>query len=60
MNDLQRVVASHHGIDAWVLYDFRKSNPLAWHMIGLDVDAHCTRRWLVVIPAHGRVHKIVH
>ena len=60
MIDLQKVVASHDGIEAWVLYDFRKSNPLAWHMIGLDADAHCTRRWLVVIPAHGRVHKIVH
>lgn len=60
MNHLQRAVASHAGIDAWVLYDFRKSNPLAWHMLDLDAETHCTRRWLVVIPAHGRIQKVVH
>lgn len=48
------------GLDAWVLYDFRGSNPLAWKVLDLSADAHCTRRWMVVIPASGHVVKIVH
>lgn len=59
LHQLQTAVAAS-GCDAWVLYDFRKSNPLAWQILGLDADTHCTRRWLVVIPAHGRPVKIVH
>jgi len=48
------------GADAWVLYDFRGTNDLAWDMLALADDAHCTRRWLVIIPAHGHMKKIVH
>ena len=48
------------GFDAWVLYDFRGSNDLAWDILALDKEAHCTRRWMVVIPAKGKAHKIVH
>lgn len=48
------------GLDAWLLFDFRRTNPLAWKMLGLADDAHCTRRWMIVIPANGPVVKIVH
>lgn len=48
------------GADAWVLYDFRGSNDLAWAMLSVPSDAHCTRRWMVVIPAQGHAVKIVH
>lgn len=48
------------GADAWAIYDFRKTNDLAWSMLGLSTDSHCTRRWMILIPAHGRPHKIVH
>lgn len=47
-------------IDAWVMYDFRGTNDLAWTMLEIPPDAHCTRRWAVVIPAHGTPVKIVH
>jgi len=46
--------------DAWVLYDFRGSNDLAWTIVNLSADAHCTRRWIVVIPSQGRPKKLVH
>lgn len=49
-----------HGIDAWMMYDMRGSNDLAWHMLNVAPDAHCTRRWAVIIPAHGRPVKVVH
>ena len=48
------------GIDAWVLYDFRGSNMIAWDILGLASDAHCTRRWMVAIPAQGPTTVIVH
>lgn len=48
------------GIDAWALYDFRGSNRIAWDILGLAADAHCTRRWMVVAPAQGPTTAIVH
>ena len=47
-------------VDAWVMYDFRGSNDLAWTMASLPSDAHCTRRWVIVVPAKGKAVKIVH
>lgn len=58
-NTIQQAV-SRSGFDAWVLYDFRGSNELAWDVLQLDANAHCTRRWIVVIPATGRPVKITH
>lgn len=49
-----------NGADAWALYDFRGTNDLAWTMLNIPSDAHCTRRWMVVIPAQGHIVKIVH
>lgn len=56
---LQSVIQRYE-LDAWVLYDFRGSNSIAWQLLGLPADAHCTRRWMIVIPAHGTPIKIVH
>ncbi|MBU3699846.1 MAG: aminopeptidase P family protein [Candidatus Kapabacteria bacterium] len=56
---MQQAVAKS-GFDAWVLYDFRRSNELAWDVLQVDPDAHCTRRWIVIIPASGRPIKITH
>lgn len=51
---------SNAGIDAWALYDFRGQNNLAWTMLNIPPDAHCSRRWMVVIPATGKPVKLVH
>ncbi|MBI2793460.1 MAG: aminopeptidase P family protein [Ignavibacteria bacterium] len=56
---MQEAIRSY-GADAWAIYDFRKTNDLAWSMLGVSNDHHCTRRWMVVVPAHGKPHKIVH
>ncbi len=48
------------GIDAWVMYDFRGTNDLAWTMLDIPSDAHCSRRFMVIVPAHGNPVKIVH
>ncbi len=47
-------------IPAWLLYDFRGSNPFAAHVLGLPSNLHATRRWAVLIPAEGMPEKIVH
>jgi Xaa-Pro aminopeptidase len=47
------------GIDAWLLYDFRHSNPIAWQTLDLPPETHCSRRWAVIIPAEGEPVKIV-
>jgi hypothetical protein len=59
LTDMQDAV-SQSGADAWVLFDMRRSNNLAWDVLRVDPNAHCTRRWMVIIPAHGRPVKITH
>jgi Xaa-Pro aminopeptidase len=41
------------GIDGWLLYDFRGSNPVARAVIGFDPKQIATRRWFYLIPARG-------
>ena len=41
------------GLDGWLLYDFRRSNPIAHRVLALDPHALFSRRWLYYIPAHG-------
>lgn len=48
------------GFDGWLLYDFRKTNPLARRVLGFAEDGHSTRRWMYFIPAEGTPRKLVH
>lgn len=41
------------GLDGWLFYDFRKSNPIAYQVLSLPADAFYSRRWFYFIPAHG-------
>ncbi|MSO62089.1 MAG: aminopeptidase P family protein [Acidobacteria bacterium] len=50
-----------HGLDAWLLYDFQKSNPVAYRMAGMGAAGHlATRRWFYLIPASGEPRALVH
>jgi Xaa-Pro dipeptidase len=40
------------GVDAWVLYDFRGSNPVFWQVMGVE-PRPTTRRLFAVLPADG-------
>lgn len=62
MFDLAAVQAAirQFGCDGWLLYDFRKSNPLARRVLGFDEAGHSTRRWMYFIPADGEPTKLVH
>src|SRR5215207_5386017 len=48
------------GIDAWLLYDFRGSNPLARRIVQIADGAMLTRRWFYFIPARGEPQKLLH
>jgi Xaa-Pro aminopeptidase len=49
------------GIDGWLLYDFRESNPIAVRVAGNGGGGHlATRRWFYLIPAEGEPRGLVH
>jgi Xaa-Pro dipeptidase len=48
------------GIDGWLLYDFRGSNPIARRLIGFNERQIATRRWFYWIPAQGEPVAFVH
>src|SRR5438105_13418370 len=48
------------GLDGWLFYDFRGSDPLAARILRLDSARHTTRRWYYLIPAQGSPIKILH
>lgn len=49
------------GLEAWLLFDFHGSNPVAVRVAGLDGAGHmATRRWYYLIPANGAPKGLVH
>ena len=46
-------------LDAWLLYDFRKSNEIAQNILDIPKDSHLTRRFYYFIPKEGTPVKIV-
>jgi Xaa-Pro dipeptidase len=47
-------------LPAWLFYDFRGSDPIAYRVLGLDPDGHSTRRWFYLIPSEGEPVRLVH
>ena len=48
------------GLDGWLFYDFRGSDPLAPRILKLEQRGISTRRWFYFVPASGEPTKIVH
>ncbi len=49
------------GLDGWLLYDFRGSNPIAARLAGVAGSGKmATRRWYYLIPASGDPRGLVH
>ncbi len=46
-----------HGLDGWLLYNFRGNNPIASDLLGLPA---LTRRYFVLVPAEGRPVALTH
>ncbi|WP_158943677.1 Xaa-Pro peptidase family protein [Granulicella sp. S190] len=51
---------SDANLDGWLFYDHHHRDPLAYSILGLDPEAHVTRRWFYLIPAKGEPKKLVH
>ncbi len=60
--NLQEVQAAlrDQKLDGWLFYDHHHRDPLAYRILGLDENAHVTRRWFYLIPATGEPKKLVH
>ena len=56
---IQSALADAH-LDGWLFYDHHHRDPLAYRILGLDENAHVTRRWFYFIPALGDPRKLVH
>src|SRR5205085_11730536 len=48
------------GLDGWLFYDFRQSDPLAYRILKLDPKQFSTRRWFYFVPAEGQPTRINH
>ncbi len=59
VNEIQQALCET-GIDGWLFYDFRGSDPLAYRILQLDPTLHVTRRWYYWIPAQGAPVKLLH
>lgn len=49
----------HWDLDGWLLYDFHRSNPIAYEILDLH-DGLFTRRWFYWIPREGNPLKLIH
>jgi Xaa-Pro dipeptidase len=47
-------------LDAWLFFDFRRSNQIAWDLLQLGGDEMITRRWFYLVPAHGEPVRVLH
>src|SRR5262249_47308291 len=47
------------GLDGWLFYDFRLSDPIAYRVLELSEHGATTRRWFCLVPARGPVQTIV-
>lgn len=56
--DIQRAIADA-GLDGWLLYDFRGTNPIAQDFLGFG-HLHLSRRIFVLIPRTGAPVAITH
>jgi len=58
--EIQSALREIAGLDGWLFYDFRGSDPLAYRVLRLDPTLHVTRRWYYWVPAQGRPVKLMH
>jgi len=47
-------------LDGWLFFDFRRSDEIAYRVLGLDPAGARSRRWYCLVPASGPPRKLVH
>src|ERR1044071_3197252 len=48
------------GLDGWLFYDFRRSDPLAYRLLKPPTPGVPTRRWFYYVPVVGEPVRVVH
>jgi Xaa-Pro aminopeptidase len=48
------------GLDGWLFYDFRGSDPIGRAVLGIPEDRALSRRWFYLVPARGEPIKLCH
>jgi len=56
--DIQQAL-QEAGLDGWLFYDFRLSDPIAYRVLELSQHGATTRRWFCFVPARGLVRTLV-
>lgn len=61
MGRLKEIAAAldEASLDGWLFYDFRRSDPLAYRVLGLPSEGITTRRWFCYVPAAGAPSALV-
>jgi Xaa-Pro dipeptidase len=59
LRDIQKNLVEQN-LDGWLLYDFRRSNDLAFDLLEIPEEKFFTRRFFYWIPKKGKPVKIVH
>src|SRR5438046_5333741 len=52
LEQIQETLQSE-GLDGWLFYDFRKSNPIAYQILSIPLNSFFSRRWFYFVPAYG-------
>src|SRR5579859_29307 len=47
------------GVDGWLFYDFRRSNPIAHRILDISEHIFFSRRWCYYVPARGEPARLV-
>ena len=47
-------------LDGWLFFDFRRSDEIAYRLLGLDPGGARSRRWYCLVPAQGQPRKLFH
>src|SRR5205085_11824976 len=47
-------------LDGWLFFDFRRSDEIAYRVLGLDPAGARSRRWYCLVPAQGQPRRLVH
>jgi Xaa-Pro dipeptidase len=58
VDDIARALAKD-GLDGWLFYDFRLSDPLAYRILELPEEGLTTRRWFYFVAANGPPQALV-
>ncbi len=59
LDEIQKLLVEE-GLDGWLFYDYRHSDPIAYRVLGLPETMRSTRRWFYLIPARGEPVALIH